>query len=185
MPNQLTDGAGNWVDPPGTVNGAFTQGPVAAGAAVAGNPHLMGGTDGTNARALLTDTAGRLIVAPGGGNVATHAPAVNTQATCAAAAGGGTVKNVCTAISLILSNDTTGSAAQATFNLRDGATGAGTILATWTLSVPATAGACQTLVLEGLDIPGTANTAMTLESTAGPALHTAAAVTLVTETRPS
>ena len=39
-------------------------GAAAAGAAISGNPVLGAGSDGTNARALLTDTGGRQIVVP-------------------------------------------------------------------------------------------------------------------------
>lgn len=48
----------------GGVNGSLGVGGLAsAGSAVAGKPVLVGGTDGTNARAILTDTAGRIIIA--------------------------------------------------------------------------------------------------------------------------
>jgi hypothetical protein len=107
----------------------------------------------------------------------THAPAVNTQATNSQAAGTTGVRHVCNWISCTLANDGTGSAqAGLLFNLRDGATGAGTILASFTLSVPATAGACQVLTLSGLNIPGTAATAMTLECASAPGAHTAASI---------
>jgi hypothetical protein len=43
-------------------NNPGVQGLAAAGAAVSGNPVLMGGTDGTNARALFVDTTGRAVV---------------------------------------------------------------------------------------------------------------------------
>lgn len=59
------DGA-NWQSQRGNTSGVFTQGPAAAGAAIAGNPLLAGGSDGTNARALKTDSSGNLQV----GNVA-------------------------------------------------------------------------------------------------------------------
>jgi hypothetical protein len=39
-------------------------GAAANGAAVSGNPLLIGGSDGTNARSLTTDTSGRLITVP-------------------------------------------------------------------------------------------------------------------------
>jgi len=40
-------------------------GPGAAGVAVTGNPVMAGGSDGTNARYLSTDTAGRLVIVQG------------------------------------------------------------------------------------------------------------------------
>jgi len=107
----------------------------------------------------------------------THAPAVNTQATISKAAGAAGVRHVCTWLAITLANDATGSVQTGIlFNLRDGATGAGTILASFTLSLPATAGDCRTLSISGLNIPGTAATAMTLETAGAPASHTAASV---------
>ena len=105
-----------------------------------------------------------------------HAPAVNTQATISKAAVAST-RHVCTWVSFTLANDATGSAQTLlAFNLRDGSTGAGTILASWTLALPATACECRTVTLTGLCIPGTVNTDMTLETAAAPTTHTAASV---------
>jgi hypothetical protein len=110
----------------------------------------------------------------------TNAPAVNTQATISKAAGAAGVRHVCTALTCTLANDATGSAqANVLFNLRDGATGAGTILLSFTLAVPATAGDCRILTLSGLNIVGSAATAMTLEIASAPGAHTAASVGLV------
>ena len=44
-----------------TANPMPVGGAAAAGAAISGNPVLNGGSDGTNARALLTDTSGRQV----------------------------------------------------------------------------------------------------------------------------
>jgi hypothetical protein len=52
---------------------------------------------------------------------------------------------------------------QAQLNLRDGATGAGTILASWVLGVQAAIDATTIFALGGLEIIGSPNTAMTLE----------------------
>jgi hypothetical protein len=110
---------------------------------------------------------------------ATHAPAVNTQASASQAAGGAGVRHVCTGISINLAAGGTAPAAtQLTVNLRDGATGAGSILATWTIAIPATAGAFAAINLTGLNIPGTANTAMTLEFTAAGGPNTYESCTL-------
>ncbi len=93
------------------------------------------------------------------------------------AAGAAGVRHVCTWLSITLAQNTTGSAQNLlTFHLRDGATGAGTILASFTLALPATACDCRVLTLSGLNIPGTAATAMTLESASAPAAQTAASV---------
>jgi hypothetical protein len=75
-------------------------------------------------------------------------------------------KHVCTSISATLVA-AAATAAQATLNLRDGATGAGTILGSWVLAIPATIGACIVLSLDSLEIIGSPNTAMTLEFSAG------------------
>ncbi len=118
-------------------------------------------------------------VPPDGWSV-THAPAINTAAVATKAAGATGVKHVCTGILCTLANDATGTVQLGIlFNLRDGATGAGAILASITLSVVATAGACTTFAATGLNLPGTAATAMTLESASTPAAHTAASVTLL------
>lgn len=48
-----------WDRARGTTNGAYVQGPVATGSAVAGNPVLLGGRDGSgNAESIATDTNG-------------------------------------------------------------------------------------------------------------------------------
>ena len=97
-----------------------------------------------------------------------HTPAENNQATISKAAGGGTVRHVCTSISATIATSAAPTATQEVINLRDGATGAGTILLSWTVSLQAVAGDRAGVVLGGLNIPGTANTAMTLEfATAG------------------
>src|SRR5216683_1099363 len=75
-------------------------------------------------------------------------------------------KHVCTSISATLVA-AAATAAQATLNLRDGATGAGTILGSWVLSVPAVIGTCIVFSLDSLEIIGSPNTAMTLEFSAG------------------
>lgn len=66
-------------------------------------------------------------------------------------------------------------------NLRDGATGAGTILKSWTLSAPtnaSTGSAVLYAVTFPTPIPGTANTAMTLEFAANLAAATISCVNL-------
>jgi hypothetical protein len=68
-------------------------------------------------------------------------------------------------------------AAQGTliFNLRDGATGAGTILWSVRLMAPIGYGSCVSLPI---DIPGSAGAAMTLESASAPAASNFATVAL-------
>lgn len=96
----------------------------------------------------------------------THSPAANTQATITKAAGGAAVRNVCRALSFTIANDAGAKSGVIQVNLRDGGTGAGTILKSWRLIVPA--GDVRGVALPGCEIPGTANTAMTLETSAAP-----------------
>lgn len=101
-----------------------------------------------------------------------HQPAAATQATISQAADANG-RHVVTSITVCLS----AVAAQTSllFNLRDGATGAGTILWSARLAGPAGSGQCQTA---NVTIVGTKNTAMTLESSAAPAATNFATVTL-------
>jgi len=91
------------------------------------------------------------------------------------AAGGGTVRHVATSISICV-----GAAGTAQpvvqVNLRDGATGAGTIIRSWQLAAPANDSACNDL--SGLNMTGSANTAMTIEFAAATAAATQASVNL-------
>lgn len=108
-----------------------------------------------------------------------HTPAANTQATTSKAAGGTGVRHVCTSISITLLGGT--SAPTAAFTevyLRDGATGAGTILWEQTLGVPATAGATTTVNLAPLNIIGSSNTAMTLEFSGASGANTVQSVAM-------
>ena len=101
-----------------------------------------------------------------------HAPAATTQATIARAATTG-ARHVAKHLTVCV----TEVAAQPAlaFNLRDGATGAGTVV--WTASLSAAAGTSQCVAAD-VDIIGTANTAMTLESAAAPASTNLATVSL-------
>lgn len=148
------------------------------------NPTFAQLTDATNT--IKSGSAANIAAASGANALLTtapgqwseyHAPAVNTVATKSKAAGAAGVRHVCTWVSFTLANDATGSVQTGlAFNLRDGATGAGTILASWTMACPATAGDCRTFSISGLNIPGTAATAMTLETASAPGTHTAASV---------
>ena len=95
---------------------------------------------------------------------AIHVPAANTQATATKAAAGVGIVNVCTAITVTLAAGATApTAINLQVNLIDGASGGGTYLWRTTISLPATAGATTGYVLSDVVLPGTANTAMTLE----------------------
>ncbi len=111
---------------------------------------------------ISVDNGGRVIVRHAGTWTVVHDPGVNTLATASKAAGGASVKHVCTAILVTLSNDAAAVAFRQV-NLRDGASGAGTILWTGRLAIPATNGSSARIELTGLNIVGSANTAMTLE----------------------
>jgi hypothetical protein len=109
----------------------------------------------------------------------THAPAAGVQATATRAAGTAGVRHVCTGVSIVVSGGPVAPAAQTlTFNLRDGASGAGTILASWTVGVEAVAGKTVPIPIPPLAIPGTAATAMTLEGSAAPGANTLESVVL-------
>lgn len=100
--------------------------------------------------------------------VQNHVPSVSVQATTNKAAAGSGIKNVCVGIDVTLASGSTAPTASHIFvYLRDGASGSGTIKAAWVLAIPATAGACVGLSRSDLWIPGTANTSMTLEFSAG------------------
>lgn len=101
-----------------------------------------------------------------------HQPAAATQATISVAAAAG-ARHVAKHITVCVS----GTAAQGSllFNLRDGATGAGTILWSVRLMAAAGQGMCHSA---DIDIAGTVNTAMTLESAAAPAATNFATVSL-------
>jgi hypothetical protein len=103
----------------------------------------------------------------------TNQPATATQATITKAAAPGQ-RHVATSISAVIS----AVAAQPAIhvNLRDGATGAGTIL--WSQTVAVGAGGVAAIQLGGLNIPGTGGNAMTLETDAAPAATNFASVSL-------
>lgn len=152
--------------------GAMVRGEAANGAAVAGNPVLTGGQDGTNAVTFKTASAanasastqnGAQEQAPVGNWGITHTPAAATQAT-SSKAGIASTRHVCTSISFACMVDGTKQTA-IQVNLRDGASGAGTIL--WSMTLLKQIGDAPTvLALSGLSIAGSINTAMTLEFSA-------------------
>ena len=91
-----------------------------------------------------------------------HTPAVNTVATISKAAVA-TQRHVCTGFTASVASDGAVSVANLVVVLRDGATGAGTIVQASSLSVITTAGSSANIVISGLNIIGTLNTAMTVE----------------------
>lgn len=115
---------------------------------------------------------GALLVAraiPDSGWQQNNNPAANTQATTSQPAGGAGVHHVCTWIAASLTAGSTAPTVPATpvnVRLRDGASGAGTVIWLCGLAIPATAGESDKILLSGLEIVGSANTAMTLEFSA-------------------
>lgn len=156
--------------------------------ATATNPTFFQPTDATNLiksgsatnLAAYSSVNAQLGVIPGQWSI-THAPGAAAQATITKAAGAAGIRHVCTGLVCTLTAGTSApTAALVTFNLRDGATGAGTILATFTVGVEATAGRTSAPVcLSGLNIVGTAATAMTLETSAATGANVAASVSLM------
>ena len=104
-----------------------------------------------------------------------HNPSTATQATITKAAGATGVRHVCTGITATIA---TGATAQTpiTVYLRDGATGAGTIIWTGTLAAPANS--VGVIAITDLYLPGSAATAMTLEFSAAGVTASLQAVTL-------
>jgi hypothetical protein len=127
----------------------------------------------------LTSLGAGLVSDPGNWSI-NHVPAAATQATITRAAGGAGVRHVCTSIDAALVLPATANQAVITLNLRDGATGAGTILWSRRFGIGAAnaADAQQEVSLSGLKIVGTANTAMTLEFSAAGAATTLQSVAL-------
>lgn len=109
----------------------------------------------------------------------THQPAANTIATTTRAAQSG-VQHVCRAITASFSaTGVAPTAIQVEVVLRDGASGAGTVLWSCGMSLPATAGASTVVALTDLEIAGTTGTAMTLEFSAAGGANTVERVSLV------
>ena len=109
----------------------------------------------------------------------THEPSANTQATITKAAGSGGQRHICTGLTVTLATGSSAPAAvQVAARLRDGTSGAGTILWAGVFSLPATAGISTGATRSGLWIVGSADTAMTLEFSAAAGANTIEAVSL-------
>jgi hypothetical protein len=127
----------------------------------------------------ITTVAGKergVAVPPNGGQFNLyHNPAAATQATVTQAAGAAGVKNVATGLSYSIS--TVGTAQTVlSVSLRDGATGAGTILWSAQFILPVNTTLQQSVVLP--HIAGSAATAMTVESSAAGVAASVISVTL-------
>jgi len=105
---------------------------------------------------------------------ANQAPAAATQATATRAAAAGAGRNVCRSITVSIACAAVQAALE--FVVRDGATGVGTIL--WRVKLACPAGDSRVVTLGGLNIVGSAATAMTIESLAAPAATNSATVAM-------
>lgn len=123
----------------------------------------------TNTTASLV--GGQLVVQAGTWSLTTNATAA--QATVSRAAGGGTVRHVATTVSWCVAANGTAQT-PVLIHLRDGATGAGTILRSWVVSALVGTTVCGNE--NGLNITGSANTAMTIETAAAVATAVVATV---------
>lgn len=145
------------------------------------NPILWTGEDANTFQAQGSHTADNMDPTPAtqhGGRAAlvadlgewslTHQPAVATRATITRAAVVN-ARHVCRSISASIAVDPANAPANFILNLRDGATGAGTILWSRRLAVfDLVNGGSVGVDIAGLNIVGSENTAMTLEFTAAP-----------------
>ncbi len=134
----------------------------------------------TNSAATLSATTqpfAALHAAPGEWSI-NHTPAANTQATITRAAGAAGVRHVCRSISATLIGLAAAAEATVLVNLRDGATGAGTILRSWRLLVVGGTASEVGIEIAGLNILGSAATAMTIEFAAAGGANTFETVAL-------
>lgn len=131
---------------------------------------------------IATDSAGRLwaMTAANSPWTITHAPSAAAQATISKASAGAGLKNIMRGfmVSVIAGGAVT--AETVIINIRDGATGAGTVLWSAAIEVPTLAGAGAVsgspFGLSNLYLPGTAATAITIESSAAPGANIAVRV---------
>lgn len=108
-----------------------------------------------------------------------HVPAANTQATITQAAAGVGVKNRCLGLTVTLAaTGTAPTPINLTVSLIDGASGGGTYLWRSVIALPGIAGAVSCITLSGVNLAGTANTAMTLEFSAAGGANTVQSVSM-------
>ena len=171
VPIRLQDGAGATL---GTILAASQGDALAQSAALEAITHgyLWNGANWdktkTASAANLAAQSGlgtQLKALPGNWSVVS-APAVSVVASAVKAAGAAGVRHVCTNVEFGFSAGTAIAATTMVINLRDGASGAGTILKTWQFALTATTIPPFSINLTGLSEVGTAATAMTLEFTA-------------------
>lgn len=123
--------------------------------------------------AAFRSTGGQMVAEPGEWSV-NLAPAAAVQATASRAAGGIGVRHVCRSITVTIAAVAIQPPLE--FVVRDGATGVDAVL--WRGRLSCVAGDSRDLSISGLNIIGSANTAMTVESVAAPAATNFATVTM-------
>ena len=128
------------------------------------------------AAAGTSGNRGSTLVALHGNWSINNFPATNTQATVTRAADTSGRRHIVTSLHFSLAGAAAAAAAITQCVVRDGATGAGTILWSGVLAAPIADSA--EISLGGLSIVGTANTAMTIEFTAASGAGTQQSVTL-------
>jgi hypothetical protein len=122
--------------------------------------------DGSQGNLALLDAKRSLVVSRPGEWTLASAPAAATAATATRAAGTLDTRHVLRSFTADL-NAVNAQAAPVEFVVRDGLTGAGTIL--WRRRLIALAGDTRSIEIGGLNIIGSPNTAMTVETTGAPA----------------
>jgi hypothetical protein len=115
--------------------------------------------------AALSGLGSALVASPGEWSVPANA-ALGAASSASRVAGGAGVRHICTGYRIVVSSQAAPGAGTLTINLRDGATGVGTILEAFNLQIPAALYQPIIISATGLSIVGTAATAMTLESSA-------------------
>lgn len=146
----------------GTVNIAASQSvAVTQGTATSLNATVSGLSSAANITATTNTTV--LPVLPFATWSITHLPATATKATISKAAGAAGVRHVCTGFIASLAAGATGQT-PITVSIRDGATGAGTVL--WSAAIAAPVNGSCLITQSGLCLIGTAATAMTIEFSA-------------------
>lgn len=135
---------------------------------------------------IKADASGNLLTADvsvGNEFIVDSAPAAGSAASAVRAAGAAGVRNVCTGIHASLAVATAITAATFTVNLRDGASGAGTVLMSRRIRAVTADTNHLVFSLSGLNVVGSAATAMTLEFTAAGEATTLQNCTLIGYTR--
>lgn len=128
------------------------------------NLYLMRRASAANLAATRAEK-GLLVALPGEWSI-TAQPAANTVASATRAAGGAGVRHVLRTINATIGFNPAPAAAVVSVYVRDGASGVGTILWIDQANVEAVAGRAARVVATGLNLVGSANTAMTVEFSA-------------------